>query len=138
MEQRFVRYQSSTPDAKGRHLGIFALANRLAKEGSLSTEDWGGWRSTNEFYDAAYVTPEASIYAAPGAQAWFKVSATHLLEKTDFYIDLLRRHDVPCRVFYSTDPGIVIYEDDVQVVVVPYEVDSESKGRDSGEEERKP
>lgn len=117
-----MRYQSSTPDAKGRHLGIFALANRLAKEGSLSPEDWGRWRRANDFYDAAYVTPEASIYAAPGAQAWFKLTATHLLSRIDFYVDLLRRHDVPCRAVYSSDPGDVLYEDDVQVVVVPYEV----------------
>ncbi|WP_416429924.1 hypothetical protein [Paenarthrobacter nicotinovorans] len=121
MGQRFVRYQSTVTDAKGRYLGIFALANRLAKEGSLSAEDWGSWRRANDFYDAAYVTPEASFYARPGAQAWFKVSATHLLEKTDFYIDLLRRHDVPCRAVYSSDPGNVLYEDDVQVVVIPYE-----------------
>jgi hypothetical protein len=120
MEQRFVRYQSSTPDAKGRYLGIFALANRLAKEGKLSPEDRGRWRSSNDFYDAAYATPEASFYAAPDAQAWFKLTATHLLSRIDFYVDLLRRHDVPCRVFYSTDPGTVLYEDDVQVVVVPY------------------
>ncbi|WP_091324891.1 hypothetical protein [Arthrobacter sp. cf158] len=120
MEQRFVRYQSTTPDAKGRHLGIFALANRLAKEGSLSPENWREWRSANNFYDEAYATPGASFYAAPGAQAWFKVTATHLISRIDFYIDLLRRHDVPCRAFYSSDPGVVLYEDDVQVVVVPY------------------
>ncbi|GAA3284797.1 hypothetical protein [Paenarthrobacter aurescens] len=120
MEQRFVRYQSTTPDAKGRHLGIFALANRLAKEGSLSPEDWRQWRSANDFYGEAYVTPGASFYAAPGAQAWFKLTAAHLVGRIDFYTDLLRRHDVPCSAVYSSDPGVVLYEDDVQVVVVPY------------------
>ncbi len=123
MEQRFVRYQSTTPDAKGRFLGIFALANRLAKEGSLSPDDWGLWRRANDFYDEAYITPEASFYAAPGAQAWFKLTATHLISRVDFYIDLLRRHDVPCSAFYSSDPGTVLYEDDVQVVVVPHDRD---------------
>lgn len=126
MEQRFVRYQSTTPDAKGRYLGIFALANRLAKEGRLSPEDWGRWRSANDFYDAAYATPGASIYAALHAQAWFKLSATHLIDRIDFYSDLLRRHDVACDAFYSADPGTILYEDDVQVVAVPYEQSSGS------------
>ncbi|MGR0160229.1 hypothetical protein [Paenarthrobacter nitroguajacolicus] len=127
MERRFVRYQSTDPDSKGRYLGIFALANRLAKEGSLSPEDWGRWRRANDFYDAAYVTPEASFYARPDAQAWFKLTATHLLDKTDLYIDLLRRYDIPCKAVYSGDPGTVLYEDDVQVVVIPYERESDSK-----------
>lgn len=120
MEHRYVRYHALEPDAKGRHLGIFALANLLAKEGSLSPEDWGLWRSANDFYDGAYATPEASFYAAPDAQAWFKVTATDLIGKVDFYMDLLRRYGFPCRVVYSSDPGTVLYEDDVQVVVVPY------------------
>lgn len=120
MEQLFVRYQSSTPDARGRYLGIFALANRLAKEGKLSPEDWGRWRSANDFYDTAYPTPDKSVYATPAAQAWFKPAATHLFSRIQFYVDLLRRHNVPCRVVYSADPGAVLYEDDVQVVVIPH------------------
>ncbi|WOH18078.1 hypothetical protein IRJ34_17240 [Paenarthrobacter sp. GOM3] len=128
MEQRFVRYQSTTPDAKGRYLGIFALANRLAKDGRLSPEDWGRWRSANDFYDAAYATPGAAIYESPQAQAWFKLSATHLLDRIGFYSDLLRRHDVPCDAFYSADPGTILYEDDVQVVAIPYS----GKGRSGG------
>lgn len=123
MELSFVRYQSSVPDGRGLHLGIFALANRLAKEGALSAEDWARWRSANDFYDAAYPTPGKSVYDSamnPSAQAWFKSTATHLLTEIGFYMDLLRRHDVDCQVFYSTDPGRVLYEDDVQIVVVPH------------------
>ncbi|MET3175959.1 UNVERIFIED_ORG: hypothetical protein ABIB52_003832 [Arthrobacter sp. UYCu721] len=123
MEQSFVRYQSSVPNGRGLYLGIFALANRLAKEGRLSAEDWACWRSANDYYDAAYATPDKSIYdiaVNPSAQAWFKPTATHLLSKIDFYTDLLRRYDVDCQVFYSTDPGRVLYEDDVQIVVIPH------------------
>jgi len=123
MELSFVRYQSSVPDDRGRYLGIFALANRLAKEGALNAEDWACWRSANDFYDAAYPTPGKSIYDSvvnPSAQAWFKSTATHLLTETDFYMDLLRRHDVDCQVFYSNDPGRILYEDGVQIVVRPH------------------
>lgn len=51
MELYFVRYQSSVPDDSGLLLGIFALANRLAKMGALSADDWQGWRRANDFYE---------------------------------------------------------------------------------------
>jgi hypothetical protein len=79
----------------------------------------GRWRKANDFYDTAYLTPDKWVFATPAAQAWFKCTATHLLSRIEFYLDLLYRHDVPCRVVYSTDPGTVIYEDGVQVVVIP-------------------
>jgi len=37
----------------------------------------------------------------------------------EFYTDLLRRYDVEWQVLYSNDPGILLYEDDVQIVVTP-------------------
>ena len=114
MSQRFLRYQSPVPDSTGIHLGIFALANRLAKQGRLSPEDWASWRSANDYYDAAYPTPAKSVYdpvANPAAQAWFKSTAQHLLARVDFYVDLLRRYDVACELFHSDDPGRVVYEE---------------------------
>ncbi|RFU87464.1 hypothetical protein DY218_06485 [Streptomyces triticagri] len=57
----------------------------------------------------------------PGAAAWFKPSATHLLERNPGYLDILAAHEVPCHQVHSPDPGRVVYEDEVQVVVVPYQ-----------------
>lgn len=56
----------------------------------------------------------------PQAAAWFKDSATHLLERIEPYLDLLKRHGVPCVRLVSDDPGQVVYEDAVQIVVVPH------------------
>lgn len=125
MESRFVRYQATAPNGRGTCPGIFALANGLANSGKLSSEDWASWRRTNDNYDAAYVDPstvDASIYDRainPSAQSWFKSTATHLLVGLEFYTDLLRRYDVEWQVLYSNDPGILLYEDDVQIVVTP-------------------
>ncbi|MFJ3956066.1 hypothetical protein [Arthrobacter sp. NPDC090010] len=99
------------------------MSNRLAKEGRLSPEDWTSWRSANDYYDQAYATPHKSIYdpaVNPAAQAWFKPTATHLLARIDFYTDLLTRYDIEYQLIHSTDPGKVVYEDDVQIVVVPH------------------
>lgn len=53
----------------------------------------------------------------PTAAAWFKPTATHLVERVDGYLEILAAHGVECRMVRSADPGHVIYEDDVQVVV---------------------
>lgn len=55
----------------------------------------------------------------PSATAWFKVGATHLIERTEGYIQILAAHGVPHERVESDAPGRVIYEDDSQVVVVP-------------------
>ncbi|MBT2555368.1 hypothetical protein [Arthrobacter sp. ISL-5] len=125
MESTFVRYQATAPNGRGSYPGIFALANGLENSGKLSSEDWASWRCANNHYDAAYVDPstvDESIYDRainPLAQSWFKSTATHLLVGLDFYTDLLRRYDVEWQVLYSDDPGILLYEDDVQIVVTP-------------------
>ncbi|MFI5854675.1 hypothetical protein [Streptomyces parvulus] len=50
----------------------------------------------------------------------FRPSASHLLVRVPGYLEILRAHGVACRSLRSADPGRVIYEDDVQIVVVPY------------------
>jgi hypothetical protein len=55
----------------------------------------------------------------PGAVAWFKTSATHLLDRVPGYLTLLAAHGVRCERLESADPGRIVYEDEHQVVVVP-------------------
>lgn len=126
MEPKFVRYEARSPNGRGRHPGIFALANGLANDGKLSDQDWAAWRSANDHYNAAYADPstvDRAIYDRainPSAQSWFKRTATHLLIGVDFYTDLLNRYDVGWQKLYSNDPGRILYEDDVQIVVAPH------------------
>lgn len=126
MEKKFVRYEASMPNGRGLHPGVFALANGLARDGRLSAVDWASWRSANDHYDAAYADPttvDRSVYDRsinPSAQSWFKRTSTHLLTGVEFYTDLLHRYGVGWRVLYSNDPGRVLYEDDVQIVVAPH------------------
>jgi len=122
----FVRYQATDPNSRGSYPGIFALANGLARAGLLGAEDWAAWRVANDRADALYADPSTTdprIYdrdANPGAQAWFKVSAGHVLAELPFYEDLLARHGVGVERVHSSNPGRILYEDDVQVIVVPF------------------
>ncbi|MFD9906140.1 hypothetical protein [Streptomyces sp. NPDC059063] len=118
----YVRFESPVRhEQRGCFPGVFFLANSLAREGRLTPEQWDFWRASNDWYDAAYPTPDADVYHRhAGAVAWFKSTATHLLERVPGYMDLLAAHGVPCREVRTDDPGRVVYEDEVQVVAVPH------------------
>jgi len=79
----------------------------------------------NDWYNAAYPCPSATqptVYDRqlnPGATAWFKASAAHLLARIPRYLEILSAHGVACVRVESGDPGRVLYEDAVQVIVVP-------------------
>ena len=123
----YVRFQSPDKNRFGINVGIFGLANSLAHGGKLTDEDFKLWRSMNDWYNAAYPDPSSTnkdVYnpeVNPVAVAWFKGSATHLIERIPPYVALLERYGVACERITSYDPGKVLYEDEVQVVVVPHE-----------------
>ncbi|MEW2636045.1 hypothetical protein AB0903_31495 [Streptomyces sp. NPDC048389] len=122
----YVRFQSPHRNRRGHFTGVFGLINSLAREGKLTAEQEAFRRSNNSWYNAAYTDPstvDPTVYdheINPGAAAWFKPSATHLLERVPGYLQVLTAHGVECQLLRSADPGRVIYEDDVQVVVVPH------------------
>ncbi|MFI6769302.1 hypothetical protein [Streptomyces sp. NPDC050355] len=124
-ETLYVRFQGTTRSPHGHFPGIFALANGLARDGRLTDEQYRFWRAGNDWYDTHFTNPsdvDPTVYDRdlnPGAVAWFKATAVHLLARAEGYLDLLAQHEVPCERVESTDPGRVIYEDDEQVVVVP-------------------
>ncbi|MEW2066322.1 hypothetical protein [Streptomyces sp. NPDC007346] len=122
----YVRFQSPHRNRRGHFTGVFGLINMLAREGRLTEEQELFRRKHNSWYNAAYTDPstvDPAVYdheINPGAAAWFKPSARHLLARVPGYLEILAAHGVDCRLLRSADPGRVIYEDDVQVVVVPY------------------
>lgn len=124
----FVRFESPTPNGRGAHIGIFGLANGLAHRDLLSSQDREWLATSNAWRDTAYADPatvDATIFdktVHPLATCWFKSTAEHLLVQVSGYLDLLDRYDVKWRERRATDPGRPIYEDQVQVVVLPYPV----------------
>ena len=121
----FVRFQALEVGHRGLHTGVFGLVNTLAKQGQLTEDEERFRRESNDWYDVNYTNPSAVaplVYdhdVNPGAVAWFKESAVHLIERVDGYLEILARHGVACHRVESEDPGRVIYEDDDQIVVVP-------------------
>lgn len=121
---RFVRWQAQTANRHGHYPGVFALANGLAKERRLSEEDWAWWRASNDWFNVAYADPAAvnsEVYDStvhPGGVAYFKSSAVHLLERVPGYLKLLDKYGVDYKCVRTDSPGVIIYEDDVQIVAI--------------------
>ncbi|WP_409489540.1 hypothetical protein [Amycolatopsis sp. cmx-11-12] len=120
----FVRFQSPTRNERGTFTGVFGLVNGLARAGRLTAEQEAFRRANNDWYDANFINPahiDPSVYDAevnPGASAWFKATAHVFIERVDGYLSILETHEVPCETVRSVSPGLVIYEDEYQVVVV--------------------
>ncbi|MEU6765371.1 hypothetical protein ABZ916_22930 [Streptomyces sp. NPDC046853] len=127
--ESYVRFQSATRHQRGHFTGVFGLVNGLAREGKLTAEQEMFRRTNNDWYDSAYPDPstvDPAVYdheVNPCAVAWFKVTAAHLIERVPGYLEILEAHGVECRTVRSSDPGRVVYEDEFQVVVVPYEAE---------------
>lgn len=116
----YVRFRSARPNASGFHIGVFGLVNVLGKHGMLTPDEERFRRENNAWYDAVY--PEPPIYddrLHPHAAAWFKTSASDLIGRIPGYLSILDAHRIAWQEIRTTDPGMIIYEDVVQVVAIP-------------------
>jgi hypothetical protein len=122
---QYVRYQSPVPNVRGHHAGVFALVNGLGRGGALSAAEEEFWTRTNAWFNqnlALPTDPSLAVYDRarhPLAAAWFKSSAVAFLDRVPGYLAILAAHGIPCEAAWSDDPGLMIYEDEHQVVVVP-------------------
>ncbi|WP_236790645.1 hypothetical protein [Amycolatopsis sp. GM8] len=121
----YIRFQSAEPNPDGRHPGVFGLINGLSRAGKLAPDQEEFRRVNNAWYEANFTNPstiDPSVYdhaLNPGATAWFKDSAQLYIDRIEGYLDVLRAHGIQCdRLVSRHPPGIVIYEDEHQIVVV--------------------
>lgn len=121
-----MRFQAVEPSASGNLTGVFGLVNGLWRAGRLTKEQESFRRDSNDWYNAAYTDPstvDPTVYdrkVNPGAAAWFKTTSPHLLDRVTGYLAILDAHGVRWCRLESDDPGRIVYEDAVQVVVVPH------------------
>jgi hypothetical protein len=127
---RYVRFQAVVPRHRGGFAGVFGLVNGLARARRLTEAQERFRRVNNDWYDANYLDPstvDPSVYDSdlhPDAAAWFKSSATHLIERVAGYLAILDAHGVAWARLDSRAPGRIIYEDADQVVVVGQQADT--------------
>lgn len=121
----YVRFQATVPNRRGTYPGVFALLNGLAGENRLTVEQLAFKQSGYEWFDANLTDPstvDPSLYDRelhPCAGAWFKASAHEHIERANGYLEILEEHGVGCEAVWVQIPGMVLYEDEHQVVAMP-------------------
>jgi hypothetical protein len=112
----YIRFRAARPGRKGLNIGVFGLVNVLGRNGMLTSDEERLRRENNDWYDAAYPSPTAVYEQHPEAVAWFKVTASGLLERIPVYLAILDAHRVAWEEVRTTDPGTIVYEDSFQVL----------------------
>ncbi|MEV5833487.1 hypothetical protein [Nocardia sp. NPDC052112] len=121
------------PNRHGRYPGVFALVNGLARAGRLTPQQQEFRRYGNAWYHDNLTDPgqvDPAVFDRkrhPGAAAWFKSSATHLIDNVEGYLAILDAHRIGWVRMYSNDPGEIIYDDPHQVIAEP---NTDGFGRD--------
>jgi len=122
--RRFVRFEAAEANRHGRHPGVFALVNGLARAGVLTREQERFRWVNNDWYNANLVDPsevDPGIYdraVHPGAASWFKAVAEGMIARVEGYLAILDAHGVRWVRLDSGALGEILYEDSNQVVAM--------------------
>ncbi len=110
-----------------QELGVFQAAYRLRDKGSLSQSEELLLKKVSGWFNANLEKPKRFTSAKPpyyrkrqNGISWFKDSAREHIGKMREMVALLEHHDVSVRMIKTTRPGYVVYEDEFQVVAVPF------------------
>ncbi len=118
----YVRLQATYIGKLGVEVGIFVALDHLRRADLLTTEEEELYFDVDDWFRAALPSPP--FYGdgnSIGAVTWFKKSAAaRMIERLQPLQRILDAYGVEHEVAVSTDPGLVIYEDDFQVGVIPH------------------
>jgi hypothetical protein len=110
-----------------KELGIFQAAYRLRDRGSLSQAEELLLKEISDWFNINLDKPKRLTSAKPpyyrkrqNGISWFKDSAGEHIGKVREMVALLKHHDVPVRMIKTTRPGYIVYEDEFQIVAVPF------------------
>jgi hypothetical protein len=108
-------------------LGVFQAAFRLRDNDMLSPEEEAILQEIRDWFNKNLEKPTRFTTAKPpyyrkrqNGISWFKDSAREHIGKIREIVALLKNHDVPVRMIKSARPGYVVYEDEFQIVAVPF------------------
>ena len=110
----------STDTQSGRKTGILVAAHDLCDDGDLSVEEHRNLRSQLGWFNEQLKVPQIlSGDEHYRALSWFKPGAIEPISKAWMIKAILEENGFHIQVHKTTDPGIIIYEDDWQVVAKP-------------------
>ncbi len=104
----------------GYKSGILVAAHTLRDEGDLTVAEHNELRLAIKWFNEHLPHPKV-LHNTEHRRAisWFKPAATQFIQKMWQLKELLDQHDHYVEVLRTTDPGIIVYEDEVQVIAKP-------------------
>jgi len=123
----FLRFVTAELDDEShQELGIFHAARKLRDSGSLSHAEESLLQEIRDWFNNNLEKPKRFASAKPpyyrkrqNGISRFKDSAQHIRRMREMVV-LLEHHDVPTRMIKTARPGYVVYEDEFQIVAVPF------------------
>lgn len=118
----FIRFVVGSDGQHHKELtGIFTEARLLRERGALSAEEEIRLEELYDWFnDHVPVPPFATERFPRDAVSWFKDDAGEPVSRMWDIVALLRAHGVVVRLLRSPQPGRIVYEDGVQVVVAEW------------------
>ena len=124
----FLRFVvAELDDESHRELGVFHAARGLHDKQLLSDEEEEILGEIRDWFNQNLEKPTRFTTAKPpyyrkrqNGISWFKDSAREHIVKMREMAAVLKRHDVPVRMIKASRPGYIVYEDDFQIVAVPF------------------
>ena len=123
MEEGFVRLHATYVGRIGVEVGLFVAVDHLRRADLLTLDEEEQYFDVDDWFQENL--PNPPFYEdgnSVGGVTWFKLgTAQDLVARLAILGEILDRHGVGHLKSYSNDPGTVIYEDEFQVGVIPYE-----------------
>ena len=124
----FLRFVTAElHDESHQELGIFHAAGKLRDSGSLSPSEETLLQEIRDWFNINLEKPNRFTSSKPpyyrkrqNGISWFKDSAGKHIGKMQEMVAMLKHHDVPVRMIKTKRPGYVVYEDEFQIVAVPF------------------
>jgi hypothetical protein len=124
----FVRFVTAELDEDShKRLGIFQAVYRLKENGVLTPQEETYLQEIHRWFDKNLDQPDRFTSAKPpyyrkrqDGISWFKDSAREHINKIRELITLLAGHGVLAEMIKSDRPGYILYEDQFQIVAVPF------------------
>lgn len=116
-----VRFTTLAQDVDSGHAsGILVIAHTLRDEGDISVEEHSSLLEVLGWFTKHLPVPRILADAEHRrAISWFKPSAIEAIRKMWVLKLLLEEHGYHIKVLHTRDPGVVVYEDEWQVVAKP-------------------
>src|SRR5713226_7865118 len=110
-----------------QELGVFQAAGKLRDGGMLSDYEKALLQEIRDWFNINLEKPTRFTSAKPpyyrkrqNGISWFKDSAHQHIGKMREIAFLLEHHHIPVRMLKTSRPGYVVYEDEFQIVAVPF------------------